>query len=76
MRFLVDQDVYHLTILWLKREGHDIGDDGRTQPSDREALCEDFIRRAQSQLEPQREELDADVDRQVKDILTAVRLVG
>lgn len=24
MRFLVDQDVYHLTILWLKREGHDI----------------------------------------------------
>ena len=24
MRFLVDQDVYHFTILWLKQEGHDV----------------------------------------------------
>jgi len=24
MRFLADQDVYHLTIEWLRKEGHDI----------------------------------------------------
>jgi len=24
MRFLVDQDVYHVTVEWLRKEGHDV----------------------------------------------------
>ena len=24
MRFLIDQDVYHFTVVWLREEGHDI----------------------------------------------------
>jgi predicted nuclease of predicted toxin-antitoxin system len=24
MRFLVDQDVYHMTVVWLRQQGHDV----------------------------------------------------
>jgi hypothetical protein len=58
------EDVGRLEVAWQQLKAG-------VDPSDLEALCEDFIRRAQTQLEPQREELDAYIDSQVKEILTA-----
>lgn len=58
------QDVGRLEVAWQQLKAG-------VDPSDLEALCEDFIRRAQTTLEPLREELDAYIDGRVKKILTA-----
>ena len=58
------EDVGRLQVAWQQLKAG-------VDSSDLEALCEDFIRRAQTKLEPQREDLDAYIDNQVKEILTA-----